>query len=69
MKAVVCPAGASAGNDRGGQRDPMVLGPRRSRRCPRSAEHFADSLTISSIRRRSTTSWPADAETATARPR
>ena len=44
MKAVVCPAGASTGNDRGRERDPMVLGPRRSQRCPRSAEHIVGSL-------------------------
>jgi hypothetical protein len=38
-------ARGSTGNDRGGERDPMVLGPRRSQRSPRSVEHIAGSLT------------------------
>jgi len=35
---------SNACDDRGGERDPVVPGPRRSQRCPRSAEHFVGPL-------------------------
>ena len=42
----------SAGNDRGGERDPMVFCPRRSQRRPRSVKHIAGSFTEDSGRLR-----------------
>jgi hypothetical protein len=38
-------ARGSAGDDRCGERGPMVLGPRRSQRCPRAMEHLVGSVT------------------------
>src|SRR5689334_9283274 len=35
----------SPSHDRGGERDPVVLGPRRPQRCPRTAEYVASPLT------------------------